>query len=78
MKNKNNVINRTTNELLNLILEEQALRHNKDFAYAYATGALISIIECTRNWKDDIQSTINNQYDATAESIAELKKKKAI
>ena len=72
MKNKN-TINRTTNELVNLIMEEQELRNNKDFAYAYATGALIAIIEANRSYKDDIQDVINRQCEAIAETIEKLK-----
>ena len=70
MKNKNN---RTTNELVNLIMEEQTLRNNKDFAYAYATGALIAIIEANRAWGDNIQDIINRQCEATQEEIEKLK-----
>jgi len=72
MNNKNN---RTTNELVNLIVEEQALRDNKDFAYAYASGALIAIVEANRVWGDNIQDIINRQYEATLEEIEKLKMK---
>lgn len=70
MKNKNN---RTTCELLNLIMEEQQLRNNRDFAYAYATGALISIIEANRLYKENIQDVVNRQCEATEEAIEKLK-----
>ena len=74
MKNKNN--NRTSNELTDLILEIQRLSGNRDSAYAYVTGSLISIIEGNRNHGDNIQNMINNLYEDYAEELEVLKAKK--
>jgi hypothetical protein len=80
MKNKNIRTGRdknTANHLLNYIMQEQTLRNNKDFAYAYATGAFIAIIEAARMYGDDIQDVINRQCEVTAEEIEKLKLQKA-
>ena len=61
MKNKNTV---TVKELVDLIIEIQTKKDNKTYAYAYALGAIQSILD----WEvrgltyGTLQETINNQY----------------
>jgi hypothetical protein len=77
MKNKKEENNKSASDLLSLIFQEQELRNNRDFAYAYATGALMAVIEANRAYGDDIQSVINRQCEMIEESINSLKLKKA-
>jgi hypothetical protein len=74
MKNKN-TIDRTANELCDLILEIQTLNGNGSFAYAYVSGTMIALIEANRRYKDDMQGLLNRQYEALEEDLADLKKK---
>ena len=77
MKNKN-TINRTAQELSDLILKIQDLDGNGSFAYAYVTGTMIALIEANRRSKDDMQGLINRQYEALEEDLEDLKKKKLV
>jgi hypothetical protein len=78
MKNKNtdNPDNKNANQLVDLVLELQSMTNNKDFAYPYATGMLISIIEGARCYNDDIQASINRTYEGFQEDLEKLKAKK--
>ena len=77
MKNKN-TIDRTANQLCDLILEIQTLNGNRDFAYAYVSGSLIALIESNRRYKDDMQDMLNRQYEALEKDLEDLKKKKEL
>lgn len=61
MKNKNN---RSVQELVNLIIDIQKKKNNRDHAYAYALGVVQSILD----WEvkgfnsGKLQETINDQY----------------
>jgi len=68
MKNKNTV-DRTANDVCNLIVEIQKLRGNGFSAYAYATGVLIAIIEAARRYQDNIQDVLNRQYESFQEEL---------
>jgi hypothetical protein len=77
MKNKN-TIDRTANQLCDLILEIQTLNGNRDFAYAYVSGSLIALIEANRRYKDDMQDMLNRQYESWEKDLEDLKKKKEL
>jgi hypothetical protein len=76
--NNKNTTNRTAGELTDLVIEIQTLNGNRAFAYAYATGTLIALLEGNRLYKDDVQTTINRQYAALEEDLNDLKKKKEL
>jgi flagellar motility protein MotE (MotC chaperone) len=76
MKNKNTVTDRTVKELVDLIIEIQTKRNNKAHAYAYALGAVQSILD----WElkgfnyGSLQETINDQYTSYKAELKALEK----
>jgi len=71
MKNKNN---KTANELVDLIITLKQKEGNRDFAYAFATGVLISLIHWSRENKDKntLQNEINNNYKYYSDALMVL------
>jgi membrane-bound ClpP family serine protease len=77
MKNKNN---KTANELVNLILELREKQGHGNTAYAYATGALISMMDYARESsnKDALQDQINTAFAYTTDDLNKLEKLKKV
>jgi hypothetical protein len=72
MKNKNN---KTANELVDLIITlKQKEGIGRDFAYAFATGVLISLIDWARTSsnKNTLQNEINNNYKYYSDALMVL------
>jgi hypothetical protein len=60
MKNKNTVV-RTINETVDLMVDLQHKKGNREFAQSYALGACMGIINSAK-WMD-LQLAINDTYD---------------
>jgi hypothetical protein len=63
MKNKNNVTNRTVQELVDLICELQDKKGNKAFAHSYALGTLQAIVDWEiKGYTNGLQEALNRAY----------------
>jgi hypothetical protein len=78
MKNKNTV-DRTVKELVDLILELETLRGNKEYRYAFTLGSIQTYLEMDRsgyfNYGRTLQEAINDGYSSSKAEIEQLKNK---
>ena len=77
MKNKNNVIDRTVTELVDLICELQVKKGNGDWKHSYALGTVQAILDWEVKGYNkgfrSLQETINGAYDSVKKEMEALK-----
>ena len=78
MKNKNNENNKTSTELLSLIVEVREAQNKgyDQFAHSYAVGTYISIIDSALNGYYDLQEGINLSYERHLTELNKIKSHK--
>jgi hypothetical protein len=75
MKNKNNVENKTVQELVDLICLLQEKKGNKDWKHSYALGTIQAILDWhVRGITTDLQGTINDSYNNVKVELDALEK----
>ena len=74
MKNKNNVENKTVQELVDLICELQEKKGNGDWKHSYALGTIQAILDWhVRGFTTDLQGTINDSYNNVKAEMDSIK-----
>ena len=73
MKNKNNVENKTVQQLVDLICEVQTKKGNGEWKHSYALGTVQAILDWhVKGYTNDLQGTINDSYNSVRVELDSL------